>query len=99
MSTVLNLSTFDSTVKILELDTDNKRMFVVEVMKANALMPLFDAVNSTLVFTAGLIELDLIKLKLPSKEQLKGIVEGNTEMYNDRIENLQSLIVQLSIVL
>ena len=56
-------------------------------MKANVLMPLFDAVNSTLVFTAGLNELDLIKLKLPSKEELKSIVEGNTEMYNDRIED------------
>ena len=56
-------------------------------MKANALMPLFDAVNSTLVFTAGLNELDLIKLKLPTKEELKGIVESNSKMYNDRIED------------
>ena len=50
MSTVLNRSTFESTVKMLELNTDNKITFVVEVMKANILMPLFDAVNSTLVF-------------------------------------------------
>ena len=32
---VLNRSTFDSTVKMLELNTNNKITFVVEVMKAN----------------------------------------------------------------
>ena len=56
-------------------------------MKANVLIPLFEPVNSTLVSTAELNELNLIKLKLPSKEELKGIVEGNTEIYNDRIED------------
>ena len=75
---------------MLELNTDNKITFVVEVMKTNVLMPLFHAVNSTLVFTTGLNELDFIKLKLPSKEELKGIVEGNLEMHNDRIEDILS---------
>ena len=42
---VLNRSTFDSTVKMLELNTDNKITFVVEVMKTNVSMPLFDAMN------------------------------------------------------
>ena len=56
-------------------------------MKANVLIPLFEPVNSTLVSTAGLNELNLIKLKLPSKVELKGIVLGNSEMYNDRIED------------
>ena len=29
----------------------------------------------------------MIKLKLPPKEELKDIVEGNSKMYNDRIED------------
>ena len=53
LSTVLNRSFFDSTVKMLELNIDNKITFVVEMMKANVLMPLFEPANSTLVFTAG----------------------------------------------
>ena len=71
---------------MLELNTDNKITIYVEVMKANLLIPLFDAVNSTIVFQAVLNELDLIKLKIPYKEELKGIVEGNMEMYNIRID-------------
>ena len=59
-------------------------------MKANVLIPLFEPVNSTLVFTTVLNELNLIKLELPSKEELKGIVEGNLEMHNDRIEDILS---------
>ena len=52
LSAVLKLSTFESTGKMLQLNTDKKITFVVEVMKANVLMPLFDAMNSTLVFHA-----------------------------------------------
>ena len=48
---------------------------------------MFGPVFSTLVFIAGLNELDLIKLKLPTKEELKGIIEGNSKMYNDIIED------------
>ena len=70
---VLNRSTFDSTVKMLELNTDTKITFVVEVMKANVLMLLFDYVDSTVVFQAALNELDLIKFKIPFKEELKCI--------------------------
>ena len=55
-------------------------------MKSDVLMPLFDAMDSTLVFQAALNELDLIKLKLPYKEELKRIFEGNMEMYNIRID-------------
>ena len=87
LSTVFNRSIFDSTVKMLELNTDDKITCVVEMMKVNVLIPLFESVDSTLVFTTGLNELDLINLKLPSKEESKGIVEGNSEMYNDRIED------------
>ena len=87
LSTVLNRSPFDSTVNVLELNTDNKITFVVKMMKANVLIPLFEPVNSTLVSTAELNELNLIKLKLPSKEELIGIVEGKSEMYNHRIED------------
>ena len=71
---------------MLELNTDNKITFVVEVMKANVCIPLFDAVNYTLVFTVGLNELDLITQKLHCKEELKFIVEGKMEMYNFRID-------------
>ena len=71
LSTILNHSTFDSTVKMLELNTDNKITFVVEMVKANLLRTMFEPINSKLVFTAGLNELDLIKLKLPTKEELK----------------------------
>ena len=67
---VLNRSTFEHTIKMLELNTDNKITFVVEVMKANLLMLLFDAVHSILVFQVALNELDLIKLKIPYKEEL-----------------------------
>ena len=52
LSAVLKLSTFESSGKMLQLNTDKKITFVVEVMKANVLMPLFDAMNSTLVFHA-----------------------------------------------
>ena len=72
---------------MLELNTNNNTTFVVEMMKANLLIPLVEPVNSTSMFTTGLNEFDLIKLKLPSKEEFKGIVEGNSEMYNDRIED------------
>ena len=75
LSTVLNRSTFKSTVKMLELNTDNKIMFVIEMIKSNLLLSIFEPVFSTLLFTTGLNELDLIKLKLPSKEELKGIVK------------------------
>ena len=67
---VLKRSTLDSTVMMLELNTDNKIAFVVEVMKASVLMPLFDDVDSTVVFQAALNELDLIKLKIPYEEKL-----------------------------
>ena len=78
---------YSHTVKMLELNIDNRITFVVEMMKTNVLLRMFEPVNSTLMFTAGLNELDLINLKLPSKEESKGIVEGNSEMYNDRIED------------
>ena len=55
-------------------------------MKANLLLTTFEPINSTLVFAAGLNELDLIKLKLPTKEEINGIVKGNFKLYNDRIE-------------
>ena len=52
------------------------------MIKDNLLLPMFGPVFSTLVFIAGLNELDLIKLKLPTKEELKGIIEGNSKMYS-----------------
>ena len=87
LHTVLNRSTFDSTVKMRELNTDNNITFVVEGMKADELMPLFDDKDSTVVFQAALNELDLIKLKIPFKDELKCIVEGSMDMYNNRIDN------------
>ena len=64
-------------MKMLELNTDNKIMFVVERMKANLLLPLFEPTVSTL-----LNELNLIKLKLPSEAEFQGITEGNKKFYN-----------------
>ena len=46
---VFNRSTFDSTVKMLELNTDNKITFVVEVLKADVIKPLFEDNDSTVV--------------------------------------------------
>ena len=39
-----------STVKMLELNTDNKITFVVEKLKADVIKPLFDDKDSTVVF-------------------------------------------------
>ena len=44
LSTVLNHSTFDSTVKMLELNTDNKITFVLIMIKSNLLLPMFEPV-------------------------------------------------------
>ena len=83
LQAVLNRSTFDSTVKMLELNTDNKITFVVEKLKADVIKPLFEDKDSTVLFQAALNELDLIKLKIPFKEELKCIFEGNMDMYNN----------------
>ena len=48
---------------------------------------MFEPIFSTFLFTAGLNQLDLIKLKLPTKEKLKSIVKGNSKIYNARIES------------
>ena len=42
------------------------------------------------MFQAALNELDLFKLKIPYKEELKCIVEGSMDMYNRRILVLQN---------
>ena len=47
LSTILNRFSFESTMKILELNTDNKVMFVDERMKANLLLPLFEHIVYT----------------------------------------------------
>ena len=86
LQAVLNRSTFDSTVKMLELNTDNKITFVVEKLKADVIKPLFEDKDSTVVFQAALNELDLIKFKIPFKEELNGIFEGNMDMYRKRID-------------
>ena len=83
---VLNHSSYESTVNMLELNIDEKIAFVVEMAKANLLMTMFEPITITLVITTGLNELDLIKLKLPTEKELKSIVEGNSKLYNDRIE-------------
>ena len=75
---------------MLELNTDNKIVFVVERMKANLLLSMLQSIASTFIFSAGLNEFDLIKLKLPSKAELKAIAEGNKKLYNERIEDILS---------
>lgn len=56
-------------------------------MDYNRLIKLYDVNYSTLVFSAGLNELDLIKLKLPFKTEVKDIAEGNSKLYSNRIED------------
>ena len=56
-------------------------MFAVERIKANLLLSIFEPIAFTF-FSTGLNELDLIKLKLPSEAELKGITEGNQNLYN-----------------
>ena len=72
---------------MLEVNTDNKIMFIIEWMKATLLLKMYEPVNSTFVFSTGLNELDIIKLKLPNEVQLKTIIEGKFKLYNDRIED------------
>ena len=61
-------------------------MFAVERIKANLLLSIFEPIAFTF-FSTGLNELDLIKLKLPSEAELKGITEGNQNLYNQIIED------------
>ena len=46
-------------------------MFVLEKMKANLLLPLFEPIVSTLFFSTESNNFYLIKLKLPSGAELK----------------------------
>ena len=64
-------------------------MFVVERMHANLLMKYFDEMTSK-YFSAGLDELDPIKLNILSEAELNCIVEGNRKLYKDRIEDILS---------
>ena len=75
---------------MLELNTDNKIMFVVERMKANLLLSMFEPISSIFVFSAGINEVDLIKLKLLSGSELNGITKGNKKLYNERILSILS---------
>ena len=90
LKVVLNRSSFEILIKMLGLNTGNKNMFVVERMGYNRLIKFYDINQSTLVFTAGLHEIDLIKLKLPSETELKDIADCNGKLYNDRIEDILS---------
>ena len=56
----------------LELNTVKINMFIVERMRPNLLLPLFEPMVSILFFSVRLNELDVIKLKLPSEAKLKG---------------------------
>ena len=75
-------SSFDSTVKMLELSTDNKVIFVVERLNSDNLKYKFDNMKQK---SAKLNELDLIKLKIPSASELSGIIVGNIIIYDERI--------------
>ena len=90
LSVVLNRFSSENTIKMLELNTDNKIMFVVERMKANLLLSMFEPISSIFVFSAGINEVDLIKLKLLSGSELNGITKGNKKLYNERIESILS---------
>ena len=85
LKVVLKRSSFEIFITMLGLNTGNKNICVVERMGYNRLIKFYDINLSTLVFPAGLHEIDLIKLKLPSETELKDIVECNGKLYNDRI--------------
>ena len=87
LDTILNRSSFESTAKMLELNTDNKIMFVVERIRSTLLLKMYEPVNSTFMFFTRLNELDIIKLKLLNEGELKAIIEWNSKVYNDRIED------------
>ena len=72
---------------MLELNTGNENTFVVERIDYNWLIKFYDVGQLTLVFSTGLNEINLIKLKLPTETELIYIAEGNSKLYNDRIED------------
>ena len=67
-------SSFDSIVKMLEIDTDNNVTFVIERMNPNNLKLEFK--NTKSVFSTKLNELDVIELKIPSESEIYGIIAG-----------------------
>ena len=66
LKVVLNLSSFDSIIKMLELDTSNKITSVVERVNAKMLRKCVDEIQ--FIFSTRLNDLDLIKLMKPSEE-------------------------------
>ena len=73
MKVVLNRSSFDSVVNILELNTGIKITFVVERMNSKLLKKDFDEMK--FVFSVGLNDVDLTKLNILSQDELIGVVE------------------------
>ena len=74
------MSSFDSIVKMLELNTDNNVTFVSVRLNSDNLKVEFE--NIKYVFPAKLNELDLIKLKIPSESEMCGIIAGERSLYD-----------------
>ena len=78
------MSSFDSIVKMLELNTDNNVTFVSVRLNSDNLKVEFE--NMKYVFPAKLNELDLIKLKIPSESEMCGIIAGERSLYDKIIQ-------------
>ena len=74
------MSSFDSIVKMLELNTDNNVTFVSVRLNSDNLKVEFE--NIKYVFPTKLNELDLIKLKIPSESEMCGIIAGERSLYD-----------------
>ena len=80
MNVILVRSSFDSIIKILELNIDDKVIFVVERLSSDNLKLQFD--NMKFVFSAKLNKFDLIKLKIPSESEMCGIIAEDRTIYD-----------------
>ena len=75
-------SSFDSIVKMLDLSTDNKVTFAVEMLNSDNFKHKFDNMKTK---SAKFNEIDLIKFNILSKSKLSGIIVGNRTIYDERI--------------
>ena len=82
---VLVRSSFDSIVKMLESQSaDDIFTFVLKRLTVDNLKVEFN--NMKFVFSTKPNEPDLMKLKIHSKAELRGIIQGDRTMYDERIK-------------
>ena len=67
---------------MLDLSTDNKVTFAVEMLNSDNFKHKFDNMKTK---SAKFNEIDLIKFNILSKSKLSGIIVGNRTIYDERI--------------